>query len=199
MESSSSTPGAVGRILNSPRAQRRLIILSGGVLVIGFIAFLSAFLLRGTSGIHSPLLNQPAQTHVKLVKAPPSKEALQVARKFLETAVLRKNLDQAYDITGPNLRGNMTRAVWDKGTIAVAPYPAENTKTAAFTVDWSYRTQIMLEVDLVAKKGSGPNIRPHLPYFLGLERKGDKPNGAWQVNTWISSWHPPIPMYGGGG
>jgi hypothetical protein len=198
MESSSS-PRPAGGILSSPRAQRRLIVFSGGVLVIGFIAFLSAFLLRGTSGIHSPLSTLPAQTHVKLVKAPPSKEALQVARTFIETAVLRKNLDKAYDITGPALRGTMTRSVWDKGNIAVAPYPAGNTKTAAFTVDWSYKTQIMLEVDLVAKKGSGSNIRPHLPYFLGLERKGDKPNGAWQVNTWISAWHPPIPMYGGGG
>jgi hypothetical protein len=198
MESSSS-PRPSGGILSSPRAQRRLIVFSGGVLVIGFIAFLSAFLLRGTSGIHSPLSTLPAQTHVKLVKAPPSKEALQAARTFIETAVLRKNLDKAYDITGPALRGNMTRAVWDKGNIAVAPYPAGNTKTAAFTVDWSYKTQIMLEVDLVAKKGSGSNIRPHLPYFLGLERKGDKPNGAWQVNTWISAWHPPVPMAGGGG
>lgn len=198
MESSSSSR-TVGGILSSPRGQRRLIIFSGGVLVIGFIAFLSAYILRGTSGINSPLLNRPAQTHARLVKAPPSKDALRVAREFIETAVLRKNLDKAYAITGPALRGNMSRAVWDKGNIAVAPYPAGNTKTAAFTVDWSYKTQIMLEVDLVAKKGSGANIRPHLPYFLGLERKGGKPNGAWQVNTWISAWHPPIPMAGGGG
>jgi hypothetical protein len=195
MESSSSSPRTVSGILNSPRAQRRLIIFSGGVLVIGFIAFLSAFLLRGTSGIHSPLSTLPAQTHVKLVKAPPSKEALQVARKFLETAVLRKNLSAAYDIVGPALKGNMTRAQFVKGDIPVQPYPARNTKTAAFTVDWSYRTQIMLEVDLVAKKGSGSNIRPHFPYFLGLEREGDKPNGTWLVNTWISAWHPPVPNF----
>jgi len=176
-----------------------MIIFSGAVLVVGFIVFLSAFLLRGTSGIHSPLSTLPAQTHVKLIKAPPSKEALQVARKFLETAVLRKNLDAAYDITGPALKGNMSRKQFVKGNFGVDPYPARNTKTAAFTVDWSYKTQIMLEVDLVAKKGSGSNIRPHLPFFLGLERKGDKPNGAWQVNTWISTWHPTIPMAGGGG
>jgi hypothetical protein len=199
MESSSSSPRTTGGFLSSPRAQRRLIILSGGVLVIGFIAFLSAYLLRGTSGINSPLLNKPAQTHATAIKAPPAKEALKVAREFLETAVLRKNLDRAYDITGPALRGNMTRAQWRRGNIAVAPYPAGNTKTAAFTVDWSYQNEIMLEVDLVAKKGSGANIRPHLPYFLGLERKGGKPNGAWLVNTWISAWHPPVPMAGGGG
>jgi hypothetical protein len=199
MESSSSSPRTVGGILSSPRAQRRMIIFSGAVLVIGFIVFLSAFLLRGTSGIHSPLSTLPAQTHVKLIKAPPSKEALQVARKFLETAVLRKNLAAAYDITGSALKGNMTRKEFEKGNFGVDPYPARNTKTAEFNVDWSYKTQIMLEVDLVAKKGSGSNIRPHLPFFLGLERKGDKPNGAWQVNTWISTWHPPIPMAGGGG
>jgi hypothetical protein len=195
MESSSSSPRTISGILSSPRGQRRLIVFSGAVLVIGFIAFLSAFLLRGTSGIHSPLSTLPAQTHVKLVKAPPSKEALHVARKFLETAVLRKNLDAAYDLVGPALRGNMTRKQWAKGNIPVQPYPARNTATAAFTVDWSYRTQIMLEVDLVAKKGSGSNIRPHFPYFLGLERKGGKPNGRWQVNTWISTWHPPVPNF----
>ena len=176
-----------------------MIIFSGVVLVIGFIAFLSAYLLRGTSGIHSPLLNQPAQTHPAAIKAPPSKEALQVARQFIESAPLRKNLAKAYDITGPALKGNLTRAQFAKGNIPVVDYPARNAATAAFTVDWSYTTQIMLEVDLVAKKGSGANIRPHLPFFLGLERKGDKPNGAWQVNTWIPVWHPPIPMAGGGG
>jgi hypothetical protein len=200
MESSSSSSSrTVGGFLSSPRGQRRMIIFSGVVLVVGFIAFLSAYLLKGTSGIHSPISTVPAQTHPKSIKAPPSPQALKVAREFIETAVLRKNLDKAYDITGPALRGNMTRAEWRKGNIAVAPYPARNTKTAAFTVDWSYQNQIMLEVDLVAKKGSGANIRPHLPYFLGLERKGGRPDGAWQVNTWISAWHPPIPLYGGGG
>jgi hypothetical protein len=198
MESSTSSRTA-GGILSSPRGQRRLIIFSGAVLVVGFIAFLSTVLLKGTSGIHSPLSTLPAQTHERLVKAPPSKEALRVAREFIETAPLRKNLAKAYDITGPALKGTLTRAQFIKGDIPVVDYPARNAKTAAFTVDWSYDKQIMLEVDLVAKKGSGSNIRPHLPFFLGLERKGGKPNGAWQVNTWIPAWHPPIPMAGGGG
>lgn len=191
MESSSRSAGG---ILSSPRGQRRLIIVSSGVFLIGLIAFLSAYLLRGTSGIHSPLLNKPAQTHVKLVKAPPPKSALKVARLFVETAPLRKNLDKIYPFIGPALKGDMTREQWIKGNIPVIDYPARNAKSTAFTVDWSYKTQIMLEVDLVAKKGSGSNIRPHLPFFLGLERQGDKPNGRWQVNTFIPVWHPPVPM-----
>jgi hypothetical protein len=129
-----------------------------------------------------------------LIKAPPARGALRVARQFIETAPLRRNLDQAYALVGPSLKGAMTRKQWNKGNIPVIDYPAGNAKTAAFVVDWSYRTQMMLEVDLVAKKGSGANIRPHLPFFVGLERKGDKPNGQWRVTTFIPVWHPPIPM-----
>jgi hypothetical protein len=195
MESSSSSR-TVGGILASPRAQRRLIVFSGGVLVIGFIAFLSAFLLRGTSGIHSPLLNQPAQRAPKLVKAPPAKAALKIARQFVETAPLRKNLDMAYSLVSPALKGTMTRKQWDTGNIPVIDYPAGNAKTASFLVDWSYKTEMMLEVDLVAKKGSGSNIRPHLGFYLGLARAGDKPNGRWLVTTWVPTWHPPIPSAG---
>lgn len=191
METSSR---ATGGILTSPRGQRRLLWISGGVFLIGLIAFISAYVLRGTSGIHSPISDKPAQTHPKQIKAPPSKAALKVARQFIETAPLRKNLGQAYSLVGHSLKGNMTREEWVKGNIPVVDYPAGNTKTAAFTVDWSYQNQIMLEVDLVAKKGSPSNIRPHLPFFLGLERVGDKPNGAWRVTTWIPAWHPPIPM-----
>ena len=195
METPSRTAGG---IFSSPRGQRRLLVFSGGVFLIGLIAFLSLYLLRGTSGIHAPLSNKAAQTHVKLVKAPPPKAALRVAREFVETAPLRKNLDDIYPNIGPALKGNMTREQWIKGNIPVDPYPARNARTAAFTVDWSYTTQIMLEIDLVAKKGSGSNIRPHLPFFLELERAGDKPNGRWLVNNWMTVWHPPVPMAGGG-
>jgi hypothetical protein len=190
MESTSASGG----FLSSPRAQRRLIWFSGAVLAAGVIAFISGYALRGTSGIHSPISTVPAQTHPNLIKSPPAKGALRVARQFIETAPLRRNLDQAYALVGPSLKGAMTRKQWNKGNIPVIDYPAGNAKTAAFVVDWSYRTQMMLEVDLVAKKGSGANIRPHLPFFLGLERKGDRPNGQWRVTTFIPVWHPPIPM-----
>lgn len=192
MESSPST--AHGGFLSSPRAQRRLLWGSGAILLAGFIAFLSAYLLRGTSGIHSPLLNQPAQKAQIPVKAPPSKAALKIAREFVETAPLRKNLDEVYSMVGPALKGGLTRKQWDKGNIPVVDYPAGNAKTADLIVDHSWRTQMLLEVDLVAKKGSGSNIRPHLPFYLGLVRKGGKPNGRWLVNLWIPNWHPPVPQ-----
>jgi hypothetical protein len=193
MESSPSS--AHDGFLSSPRAQRRLIWISGAVFAAGLIAFIAGYLLRGTPGIQSPISNKPAYTNPKLVKAPPPKSAYRVARQFVETAPLRKNLDQAYALVGPSLRGNLTRKQWNTGNIPVIDYPAGNAKTSAFVVDWSYRTQVMFEIDLVAKKGSGSNIRPHLSFFVGLERKGGKPNGRWLVTTWMPDWHPPLPMH----
>ena len=190
-----STPSSAHHgFLSSPRAQRRFLWFSGAVFAAGLIAFIAGYLLRGTSGIHSPLSNKPAQTIQHLVKAPPPKSAYKVAREFIETAPLRKNLDRAYALVGPELKGNMSRKQWIKGNIPVIDYPAGNTKNAAFLVNWSYKTDIMFEVDLVAKKGSPSYVRPHLAFLLGLDRKGGKPNGPWQVTTWMPDWHPPIPQ-----
>jgi hypothetical protein len=185
--STSSSPS----ILNSPRAQRRFMWISGGVLAVGLIVFLSVFILRGSPGPHSPISDKTAQKAPALVKAPPDPAAYKVARKFIETAPLRKNLDVAYPLVNHDISGGMTRKQWDKGNIAVLPYPAGNTKTAGFQVIGSWKTQMMLVVDLVARKGSG--VRPHLPFWLGLVRAGGKPNGRWLVNYWEADWAPPIP------
>lgn len=188
---STSTPAPRGGILSSPRTQRRLYWLSGSVFAIGAIVFVSVFLLRGTPGIHAPISTIPAQHAKPEVKAPPDPAAFKVARKFIETAVLRKNLDQAYGLVNPEIRGGESRKQWDSGSIAVTPYPAGNAKTAAFTIVFSYKTQIQMIVDLVAAKGT--HVRPHLPFYIGLVRKGGKPNGRWLVNYWIPDWTPPIP------
>jgi hypothetical protein len=180
--------------LSSPRVQRRLIWIGGGVFSLGLILFLSATVLRGSSGLHSPISNVAAQ-HVKQpVKAPPDKKAFAVARKFIETAVLRKNLDTAYALVNQDIKGGMTRKQWDTGNIAVVSYPAENAETAGFEVVASFKTQIMLIVDLVAR----PNVdvRPHLPFWLGLVRAHNKAKGRWLVNYWLPDWMPPVPIAG---
>jgi hypothetical protein len=189
MESPSSSVN--DGFLSSPRNQRRLLWFSGGVFGIGLIVFLSVFVLRGSPGPSSPISTVPAQTAAKQVKAPPDPQAFKVARKFIETAVLRKNLDAAYPIVNPEIKGGLSKKQWETGNIPVIGYPAGNSKTAAFTVLWSYKTQLMTVVDLVAKRGS--HVRPHLPFFLGLVRAHNKPNGKWLVNYFEADWTPPVP------
>ncbi len=191
METTSRSTGNPSTgILSSPRTQRRLLWFSGGVLVLGVIVFLASY-FTGSSGYQAPISHKAAQTAPKQIKAPPDPAAYKVARKFIETAPLRKNLDVAYPLVNGEISGGMTRKAWDKGNIAVLPYPAGNTKTAGFTVLWSYKTQLMLVVDLVARRGA--HVRPHLPFFLGLVRAHNKPNGRWLVNYWEADWAPPIP------
>ena len=180
-----------GGFLDSPRARRRFYWLSSGVFLIGLIAFLSVFVFRNSSGPHAPISTVKAQHAKPQVKAPPDPVAYQVARKFIETAVLRKNLDAAYSLVNREIRGTMTRKQWRTGNIPVIGYPAGNAKTAGFQVIYSYKTQMELIVDLVARRGS--HVRPHLPFYIGLVRKGGKPNGRWLVNYWLPDWEPPVP------
>jgi hypothetical protein len=188
MASNDST--ATGGILSSPRAQRRLLWISGGILGIGLIVFLTTVVFRGSSGIHSPISTIKAKSAPKQIKAKPDPAAFKVGRKFIETAVLRKNLDAAYPLVNRDIKGGLTEKQWEHGDIPVIPYPAGNAKTAGFQVLWSYKTQLMLTVDLVARKGT--SVRPHLPFYLGLVRAHNKPNGHWLVNYWQADWKPPV-------
>ena len=187
-----SSPSSVNDgFLSSPRNQRRLLWISGGVFGIGLIVFLSVFVLRGSPGPQSPISTQAAQTAPKEVKAPADPKAFTVARKFIETAVQRKNLDAAYPIVNQDIKGGLSKKQWETGNIPVIGYPAGNTKSAAFTVLWSYKTQLMTVVDLVARKGT--HVRPHLPFFLGLVRAHNNPKGKWLVNYFEADWSPPVP------
>jgi hypothetical protein len=188
-----------GRFLGSPRAQRRLLIGSSIIFAAGVIAFVSMVWLRGTGNAFvGTLSNKPATLVPKEKKVKPSPAAFKVAREFIETAVLRKNVDAAWNIVHVDLKGRMTRKEWDTGNIPVVDYPANNAKTAAFQVDYSYQTEMLLEVNLVAKRGSPSSVRPNLDFFLGLKRAHGKPNGRWLVNYWEPHWRPPVPMSGVG-
>jgi hypothetical protein len=180
---------------NSPRNQKRILIGSALVFAIGLVTFISLVLLRGTpNAFQAPISTNPAKLVHKEVKVAPTQSALKTAREFLETAVLRKNLDTSYSIVHTNLKGTMTRKQWDTGNIPVVGYPARNAATTQFVVDYSYQDEMLLEVDLVAKKGSPSTVRPHLAFYLGLKKQG----GKWLVSYWEPDWRPPVPYAGAG-
>jgi hypothetical protein len=177
----------------SPKNQRRILIGSILIFLIGTAAFVSLVVLRGTgNAFTSPISTTPAQLIKQDKKAPVSPEALKVARKFMETAVLRHNVDASWPLVGVDLKGRMTRKAWDTGNIPVIDYPARNAATTSFVIDYSYQTSMLAEVDLVAKQGSG--VRPHLPFYIGLKRAHNSPHGQWLVSYWEPHWRPPVPM-----
>ncbi len=187
-----SPSGILTGFFDSPRKQRRFFIVSAAVLAVGAGVFLAVVVFRGTPNAFTDTLsNKPAQLYHPDKKVPLSPEQVRLAREFIRTAVERKNLDVAYTIVHRDLKGTLTRKQWDTGDIPVVTYPARNTDTAAFTVDYSFKTSALLEVDLVAKLGA--DQRPHLLFFIGLKRAGGKPTGRWLVNYWQPHWRPPVP------
>lgn len=128
------------------------------------------------------LSNVPADVPAPQVKAPISDEARRVAVRFIQTAVARKNLPEAWTLVGPNLRGGLTRAEWITGNNPVVPYPIADLDVAPFKVDESFKDSALIEVALIPKPGSG--IKPQL-FFLALEKSGSGPTARWVVNNWV--------------
>ncbi len=194
----SSTTSAPSGFFSSPRRQQRLLWISGAVLVIGVAVFLAVFLSRGnssTAGANLSTVSAPPTSTTPVQKSTPvqkklpaSPAALKVARTFLETAVQRKNLDAAYGLVGPDLKGGMTRAQWRQGNIPVALYPSRDAKTAQFLVKSSHPNQLLLQVTLHARRGSG--VRPALAFDLRLDRVGGKSGNParWVVDYFMADY-----------
>jgi hypothetical protein len=188
----SSTTSSPSGFLSSPRMQQRLIWISAAVLLIGIAVFLGVFLSRGSSHPGSvdisTLSSGPPNKTAPVTKSPkvkPSPDALMAARKFLETAVVRKNLAAAYPIVGPDLKGGMSLATWRKGSIPVAFYPAANAKLAKLEVRSSHKNELSLRTILFPLKGSG--VKP-LVFDMNVDRLG----GKWLVNYFLAEYSIPV-------
>src|SRR5262249_57738879 len=105
-----------------------------------------------------------------------------VAARFIQTAVARKHLDEAWTLVGPNLRGTLTREQWITGNNPVVPFPIDKLDTAPYKIDYSYTDSAMLEIALLPKQGSG--IRSQL-FMLILKKVGRGKSARWVVDYWV--------------
>ena len=124
----------------------------------------------------------PAQVAEPQVKAPLATEARRVAMRFIQTAVARENLAEAWTLVGPNLRGGLTKERWIKGENPVVPFPIAKLEVAPYKVDESFETSALLEVALLPREGSG--VRSQI-FFLELKRVGKGRNARWVVDNWV--------------
>lgn len=183
------------QFLRSPRNQRRVFFASLGLLAAGIVALIVTVVLPSKSNaLNTPISNIPAQTVQNDPPAAVDPESIRIARKFLLTAVVRKNLDWAYDNVHVDLKGRMTRQQWDKGNIPVIPFDAQNAETTAFIPQFSLREEVEFEIALVPKQHAVyAGTRP-LRFYIALRREHDKPNGRWLVSYFEPHWKPPIPL-----
>ena len=152
--------------------------------VVGFIGY--KWTNTGTSTA-TPLTNVPADDRSVVpatVKLTP--EATKVARQFIQTAVARKNLPQAYGLVTDQIKQGQSLKSWNTGNIAVIPYPVDAIKYAPMKIDFSYPNEAQIQVALLPK--AGVKVRSQL-FIMDLVRR----NGKWLVNAWVPRSTPPVP------
>lgn len=152
--------------------------------VLGFVGFHYSNTGHSTA---TPLLNKPADDRSSVprtVKLTPG--ATIVARRFIQTAVARKHLPDAYNLVTNAIRQGQSLAEWKTGNIAVIPYPVDDVKYAPMKIDFSYPKEAMVEIALLPKANA--KIKAQL-FQMDLVKRG----GKWLVNSWYPKSSAPVP------
>jgi len=110
------------RGLTSSRGlNRALPWIAGAVLLVGVLAFWQTTIK--TDENRETFSNEPVQNASTVESVPLPPEARQVVVQFIKTAVMRQNLAEAWTISGPQIRQDLSRQQWLTGNIPVVPYP----------------------------------------------------------------------------
>jgi hypothetical protein len=184
----STHPSAERTALRRKQVRDRLALgVAALLLVVGAIAYLQSRADPGPAPtraaetpIQTPAPTAPLQKGGTLEPA-----ARKVAVRFLETAVARTSLDEAWALTTAKFKGGVTPAQWRKGELPVPPFPVRDLETTGFQVLESSSTKVLLQVLLVPKPGTA-----YVPtrYDLTLERASAK--APWKV-SYASPYAPP--------
>ncbi|HEX7255654.1 MAG TPA: hypothetical protein VF236_06970 [Gaiellaceae bacterium] len=177
-----------GGLLNSRTLNRALPWIAGAVLLLGVLAFWQT--QTRTDSTPETFSNEPAKNVAadKTVPLPP--EARQIAVQFIKTAVVRKNLREAWAISGPGIKQDLTLKQWMTGSIPVVPYPEAAVANSPVKVDWSYPNDVSLQVVMEPKAGS--KVKPQV-FYIGLKKYGSGGSAKWLVDYWAPYAPPPVP------
>jgi hypothetical protein len=173
--------------IRKPGWQKALPWIVGVVAIGALLGFIGFHYSNTGHSTATPLLNKPADDRSAVpptVKLTPG--ATIVARRFIETAVARKNLPDAYKLVTDSIKQGQTLAQWKSGNIAVIPYPVDDVKYAPMKIDFSYPKEAMVEIALLPKANA--KIKAQL-FQMDLVKRGDK----WLVNSWYPKSSAPVP------
>jgi hypothetical protein len=173
-----------------PFWQRALPWVAGLVLAAGVAGVLVKIVPNSNPKADTSPTKNPTIVPSKAPNTVPlSKEARRVAGRFILTAVRREHLDEAWKLSGPLIRQDLTYKEWMTGSIPVVPFTAPIGLTP-MKIDYSFRNHALVEVSLLPVKGS--KVKPET-FWLELKRVGSGKNARWLVWSWVPRAAPPIP------
>ena len=76
----------------------------------------------------------------------------------------------------------MSLAEWKTGNIAVIPFPVDQLDYAPFKVDYAHPNDVLMEVALLPKEGSG--VKGQM-FFIDIKKFGKGDKARWLVDNWV--------------
>ncbi len=179
--------------LSSRRFNKWLPWFAGALLAAGVIAFLFAYF--GNTASTKETFGSSNAVKPQVVKQVPLEPAArQVAGRFILTAIARKNLDQAWNLVTPSIKGGMTLKEWMTGNIPVVPLGVPLDKAAITKIIYSHATEAELNIVLLPK----PNdlrVKDTL-VVMGLKKVGTGRKTHWLVDYCQVQQGIPVPHPG---
>jgi hypothetical protein len=171
--------------LVSPRQQRRLAWGLGALAACSAVVLLVLLLPRGRPELVTTLRAGGTTTHAaKPFTLTPAMrlEIDSVVQAFVRTAVVRRNLDTAWELASAKLRGSITRERWRAGELPVFPFPEQAFAKADWRLRFTFGRTAAIDVMVLPKPGSGLRT---LVYGVELTDYGAPGHRHWLVDTWF--------------
>lgn len=106
---------------------------------------------------------------------------LPVAQRFIHEVVDRRNMHAGWNITAPVLRGDTSRADWDRGeNTEIAPFPVDH---ARWQFDYNYQDAVGLEIAVFPRKKS--SIKSPMVFYWEAIKSTRGGHARWLVDQWI--------------
>jgi hypothetical protein len=177
------------RLLASSRFRRRSAWLAACLAVAGVVAFVGIHFSNTGHKVPQRFTAQKPQLVAKSPKsevftAAEQKQVRQVAIRFIESAVFRKNVGDSFAITTNGLRQGLSRSAWASGSIPIVPFPARAVDTVRWRLTYSYADEVGFKVAVYPKSASGMERQA---FDIALENHGNPAEPRWLVSYWAPS------------
>jgi hypothetical protein len=175
----------VKRLLSSRRRRRRAGWIGGVAVVAGALTFVAVHWSNTGKDLSSPFTNEPNQVvapnpHSVPFTGDTRKQVLKVAAHFIATVVVRRHLDESWDLAAPSLRSGTTHAAWLRGDAPVVPYLAPVAEVKS-RLDYDYGNRIGLKIAIFPKAGAKARAES---FEIEVKNVAGPSHAKWLVSYW---------------
>ena len=172
--------------LSSPRFRRRLLRWGSVVAAAGILVFVgirwanTADKLPKASG--GPVQTVPPTPKTVRLTPAAANQVRAIAEHFIQTAVYRRHLDEAWALAAPSMREGMTLKQWRTGNIPVVPFQASDVAQIRWRLDYSFPRLVGMKIALITK----PHAK-HTGMVASMEMQavGRGTHQRWLVDAWV--------------